>query len=129
MLQHEREGLRAGLLAQLRQQRDVSADERLQFRPQGAEHRSRSHRDSADDAEVVHDPQVRKLHGRRRRPNVHWPASHFWLMGVDCCATTCHRPSRFTSTVMTRRRLLMSCPLRCAPTVERYITTAVVPYT
>ena len=46
MLQHQLKCVGAGLLAQVRQQRNVAAEDRLQTRADGAENRARTHYNS-----------------------------------------------------------------------------------
>src|SRR6185295_16651601 len=68
---HHLEGLAAGLLAQLGEERDVAAGERLQGAADGAEDRARADRDAAHDTEVADDPMARELEGGRGHVELH----------------------------------------------------------
>jgi hypothetical protein len=52
---HQLESVLAGLFTEARQQRDVSADQRLQAGADGAEDRARAHHDAAHYTEIAHD--------------------------------------------------------------------------
>src|SRR5262249_29886228 len=59
VLDHDFKSLAARLLAKLREESDVSADQGLQGSADRAEDRARTHRDAAHDAEIVHYAEAR----------------------------------------------------------------------
>src|SRR5438093_781473 len=89
---------RAGLLAQLREQGDVPTDDRLQRRADRAEHRARSDRDPAHDAEHLLDPEALEGEPGRGHGEPHRtllcafdPAARnaAWILGIPPPSMSC----------------------------------------
>src|SRR5262249_36944337 len=59
VLQHQVESVIARLVAEIAEERDVAADQRLQAGADGAHDRTRAHHDSPHDAEIAFDAVAR----------------------------------------------------------------------
>src|SRR5258705_10403802 len=63
MLQHQVEGFAARLLTQVRQQRNVAANERLQTRADGSENGTGAYNDAANYSQRAHNAEAREVEG------------------------------------------------------------------
>ena len=83
MLQNQIEGLPASLLAQVREQRDVAANQRLQSRANRAEDRARAHYDTAHYSERARHAKTIQFELRRHHVVRYHPPT--------TCIAGCHR--------------------------------------
>src|SRR5258708_1244336 len=92
MLQQQLERIFARLLAEIRQNGDVSADNGLQSRAEISDHAPRAHDNSPHDAIISHHPIARYFQARRNHSCIHsW---HFVLLGrtFTCAILTVETP-------------------------------------